>query len=186
MTIDVPRPPERIETARLVLRVPRPEDAPVMFRRWASDAEVTRFLSWLPHTELRQSELHIERVRGWWVGDESFVWFLETRSGGEVIGSVAARRSHGVNLGYVLARDEWGKGYMTEAVRAVAEWYLAHDTVHRVWATCDPENVGSARVLEKAGFELEGRLRRWEDRPNSPAPGPHDALCYSRVSMSVE
>lgn len=49
-----------------------------------------------------------------------------------------------------------------------------------MWATCDCDNVGSARVLEKLSFELEGTLRRWAVHPNI-SPEPRDSYCYSTV-----
>ena len=61
--------------------------------------------------------------------------------------------------------------------RAVA---LGLRPVRRVWATCDVENAGSIRVLEKAGLSLEGTLRRWAVRPNL-SPEPRDALVYSKI-----
>lgn len=182
--MDVPRPPETIETDRLILRVPVEADAPAMFARWSSDPEATRFLAWRPHADPGQATGHIERVRTAWASATSFTWFVDERASGEVRGSIAARPGeHGVDLGYVLAREAWGRGYMTEAVAAVTRWWLDAG-VHRVWATCDPENLASARVLEKAGFALEGRLRRWEWRPNVCADAPRDALCYGRVAES--
>ena len=69
---------------------------------------------------------------------------------------------------------------MTEVVRAVADWALAQPEVHRVWAVCDVDNLASARVLEKAGMECEGRLRRWFLHPNVSA-APRDCWCYARV-----
>ena len=62
----------------------------------------------------------------------------------------------------------------------VVDWWLKQDDVFRVWATCDVDNPASARVLEKAGFEFEGILRKWDEHPNV-APGRRDALCYSRA-----
>jgi RimJ/RimL family protein N-acetyltransferase len=69
---------------------------------------------------------------------------------------------------------------MAEAVDAVSTWFLSQSSVERVWATCDVENTASARVLEKAGFELEGTLRHWDVHPNLGG-GRRDALCYSRI-----
>ena len=69
---------------------------------------------------------------------------------------------------------------MGEAVDAVAAWFLSQPAVERVWATCDVENPSSARVLAKAGFELEGTLRRWDVHPNL-GEKRRDALCYSRI-----
>ena len=65
-------------------------------------------------------------------------------------------------------------------VEAVVPWWLSQPGTFRVWATTDVENRASARVLEKAGFELEGTLRRWDVHPNLSS-APRDALCYSRV-----
>lgn len=174
-------PPEIFETERLRLRGPRASDAETIFRRWTQDPEVTRYLVWRPHRSVTEAEAHIARCETGWRTGGPFVWLLEDRSSGVLVGSLAARPGdHGVNLGYLLARDAWGRGLMVEALRPVVEWWLGRPQVHRVWATCDPENRGSARVLEKAGFRLEGVLRRWEVHPNL-GPEPRDALCYGRV-----
>lgn len=174
-------PPEELETARLRLRPPDLVDAPAVFERWAQDPEITRYLTWLPHVELAESEAHIVRCIAGWQSGEEFVWLIETRAAGTLVGSIAARAGvHGVDLGYLLARDAWGKGYMVEAVNAVADWFLAQPDIYRVWAVCDTENTASARVLERAGFEFEGVLRRWAPHPGA-SDGPRAARCYSRV-----
>ena len=175
------RPPEEIATARLRLRVPVLADAPAIFERWTQDPDVTRYLVWTPHRNVEESESHIRRCQAGWESGESFTWLIETLAAPNLVGSIAARvQPHGINLGYLLARDAWGQGYMAEAVDAVAAWFLSQPTVERVWATCDVENVSSARVLTKAGFELEGTLRRWDAHPNL-GEKRRDALCYSRI-----
>jgi len=83
-------------------------------------------------------------------------------------------------MGYIIGREYWGRGYMTEVVRAVSDWVLAQPEIHRVWAMCDVDNLASARVMEKSGMEREGRLRRWTVHPNT-GPAPRDFWCYSRV-----
>jgi len=60
---------------------------------------------------------------------------------------------------YELRRDLWGGGYTTEAVRALLQFGFAGMGLHRVWAACHPDNVGSRRVMEKSGMTYEGRLR---------------------------
>ena len=72
---------------------------------------------------------------------------------------------------------------MVEAVRAVAGWYLEQGVVERVWATCDVANTASARVLEKAGFEFEGVLRRWDVHPGAGGQR-RDARSYSLTRES--
>ena len=67
---------------------------------------------------------------------------------------------------------------MTEAVRAVVSWAISEREVYRVWAVCDVENPASARVMEKAGMQEEGILRRWTMHPNS-SDEPRDCYCYA-------
>jgi RimJ/RimL family protein N-acetyltransferase len=69
---------------------------------------------------------------------------------------------------------------MTEAARVVVEWALSCPDVYRVWATCDVDNVASARLLEAVGMQREGVLRRWLVHPNV-GDAPRDALCYALV-----
>ena len=84
------------------------------------------------------------------------------------------------DLGYGLARQHWGHGYATEAVQAVVRWALSQEQFYRVWATCDVENLASARVLEKAGMQREGILRRFIIHPNISSE-PRDCYCYAVV-----
>jgi ribosomal-protein-alanine N-acetyltransferase len=62
-------------------------------------------------------------------------------------------------LAYSLSRRYWGKGLITEASRAALGWAFPTFSLNRVFATCDPRNVGSWRVLEKLGMRREGHLR---------------------------
>lgn len=174
-------PPETFTTRRLLIRRPRSDDAEALFRRWGTDAEVTRYLVWRPHTDVSESVAHIERCVDAWEDGSAYVWLLTDRETGELVGSVASRPSeHRVSLGYLVARDRWGRGYMTEALEPIVAWWLAQTEVHRVWAVCDVDNAASARVLEKAGFEREGVLRRWIVHPNVSAE-PRDVICFGRV-----
>jgi [ribosomal protein S5]-alanine N-acetyltransferase len=85
---------------------------------------------------------------------------------GVVVGNVGLRRqseaARVADLGYELAPERWGRGYATEAARAMLDWGFRELDLHRVWAHCLAENVASARVLEKLGMRGEGRLRRHE------------------------
>jgi RimJ/RimL family protein N-acetyltransferase len=74
-------------------------------------------------------------------------------------------------MGYLIAPAAQGRGYATEAAQALLDFGLTGGGLHRITATCDPENAASARVLEKIGMTREGRLRdhflirgAWRDR----------------------
>ena len=84
---------------------------------------------------------------------------------GHTVGSIALFRGSDVyqktaELGYWLAEDYWGKGVMTRAVKQICEEGFSRCDIVRVYAEPFAHNVPSRRVLEKAGFSLEGVMRR--------------------------
>ena len=176
------KPPATIATARLRLRSPVIEDAEAIFATYAQDAEVTRYLSFRPHQTPSDTREFLRRcAAGWAAADGPFTWIIILREDGRLAGAIDIRpQGSRVELGYVLGRAYWGRGLMTEVVGAVSDWALAQPDVHRVRAVCDVDNRASARVLEKAGMEREGRLRRWMSHPNV-CTTPRDCWCYARV-----
>ena len=83
---------------------------------------------------------------------------------GKVIGSIGAFRQTNIHnktaeLGYYIAEEYWGKGIMTEAVKQLCDYVFSHTDIIRIYAEPFSYNIGSCRVLEKAGFQYEGTLR---------------------------
>jgi [ribosomal protein S5]-alanine N-acetyltransferase len=175
------KPPSEIETDRLRLRPPRMEDAPAIFHGYAQDPEVSRFLVWSPHRSIVETEEFLARCVAKWADETAFPWALIKKSDGALIGMIELRvEGHKANVGYVLRQSAWGEGYATEAARWIVDWAINQDSIYRVWAVCDVENHPSARVLEKAGMQREGVLRRWMVHPNF-GDEPRASYCYSRV-----
>ena len=179
------RPPENFTTARLAARPPRVKDAEAVFASYAADPVVTRYLSWQPYGDVALVREFLRGVVRSWESDESrghFAWLLCRRDGTDTpIGSIGVNFDvHGALIGYVLGRAHWGQGLMTEAASYVAAWALAQPPLHRVWAICDTENPASARVMEKAGMQREGLLRRWHVCPTI-GPEPRDCLVYAKI-----
>lgn len=173
-------PPEIITTERLILRRPQPTDAAATYE-YASDPEVTRFMDWPTHTGPRESADFFERCAAGWDSGEEYAWVITVKPANRSIGTISVRlRGHTADFGYVLNRQFWRHGYATEAARAVVAWAEQLDSVHRIWATCDSENLASARVLEKVGLSREGTLRRAVIRPNL-SPIPRDAFMFAKV-----
>jgi len=171
--------PEYIETQRLILRPPRPEDASAMFNGWAQDTEVTRYLTWRPHTSLEQSQVIIAGAISAWKNETRFPYMITLKENGDVIGMIDPRiEGPRVGVGYVIGRAHWGKGYMPEATRTVIDWAFQQPTIHRVYATTDMENVPSQRVLEKVGMKCEGILRKYIIHPNI-SDIPRDSYMYA-------
>lgn len=173
--------PRELRTARLLLRVPRPEDAKQIFETYAQDPHVTRYLIWPPHRELAETERIMGEFIAAWETGERYPWVIRALDDDRLIGMIELRvQEFKADLGYVFARAEWGKGFATEALRAVVDAAFTDPAVYRVWAVCDLENPASARVMEKAGMTREGILRRFMRHGNAHAE-PCDVYCYAKV-----
>ncbi|MDE6029000.1 MAG: GNAT family N-acetyltransferase [Clostridiales bacterium] len=94
--------------------------------------------------------------------NSTFAFAIEIE--GKVVGSIAVFRQNNIHfktaeLGYYLAEEYWGKGIMTEAVKQVCKCVFDNSDIIRIYAEPFAHNIGSCRVLEKAGFQFEGLLR---------------------------
>jgi RimJ/RimL family protein N-acetyltransferase len=177
------RPPRTFGTSRLVGRVPRLDDAPAIFDAYASDPEVTRYLSWRPYDRVEPLTAFLaESMAHWEKGDGQHGWMLCLKGTDRPIGSIGVTLEPGgkAMFGYVLARKFWGRGLTAEALSYLVDWALAQPAVHRAWAFCDVENTASVRVMEKAGMLREGVLRRWHIAPNL-GPEPRDCVVCAKV-----
>jgi RimJ/RimL family protein N-acetyltransferase len=175
------KPPEIIETERLILRQPRMDDAAAIFVGWTQDPEVTRYLVWRPHQRLEQTEAFLSSCISAWQGEVRFPFMITLKETGEVTGMIDPRiEGHKMMIGYGAARAHWGKGYMTEALCAIIKWAFQQSGIYRVYATTDIENIGSRRVMEKAGMQCEGILRKYMVHPNI-SDVPRDCYMYAIV-----
>jgi [ribosomal protein S5]-alanine N-acetyltransferase len=173
------RPPEILESSRLRLRRLVEDDAEAVFAAYAQDPEVTKYLVWRRTGNLEDTRHALRSATEAWDEGKAFNWVVLRKKDDRLLGMVGVRvDGHKVELGYVLAREFWRQGYMTEAVRAVVSWAIKEEDVYRVWAVCDIENLASARVMEKAGMQREGILRRWSMHPNR-SEEPRDCYCYA-------
>jgi RimJ/RimL family protein N-acetyltransferase len=163
----VMNPPIPLITERLTLRPPTLDDAQPFFTSYSQDPDVTRYLTWRPHESIEHTTDFIRRCISRWEDESAYPYAITETASGKVVGIIEARvRGHQVELGYVLAQDVWGTGYATEAVSAIKNWALAQPEIWRIWAYVDVENIASGRVLQKAGLEPEGVLRRFAVHPN--------------------
>lgn len=156
-------------------------DAEAIFRQYAQDPEVTRYVSWRAHRDLEETREYLRMCLLAWDVGKAFHWVIEGADDKQVQGMIVARvDATKWELGYVLARKHWGRGYMTEALRGLIAWAMKENEIYRIWAVCDVDNGASARVMEKAGMQREGVLRRWSMHPNI-SPEPRDSFCYAIV-----
>jgi RimJ/RimL family protein N-acetyltransferase len=156
---------ERIQTARLRFRRLVPTDAEVLFSIF-SDFEVTRYLLSPPMTEMAQAEQSIRRKLEYYEGSEVFQLGVELKEDSSLLGTCTlfqlALESKRAEVGYVLARQHWGKGYMMEAATALIDTAFSKLDFNRLEADIDPRNAASAKLLERLGFKREGLLKERE------------------------
>ena len=157
-------------------------DAEPIFTRYSNDAEVTRYMGWPRHRSPDDTRLFLEFSETEWKDRGVGPYVIESREDGRLIGSTGleVETLFRAAAGYVLARSEWGRGYATEALRAMVG--LAPTLgLRRLHALCHPDHRASWRVLEKCGFEREALLRRHSVLPNLEPDEPSDVLCYVRL-----
>ncbi len=148
---------KELETERLRLRRVRREDAQRIFDYWASDPEVTRYLIWEPHRSIADTEA----ILGYWLAEyekpDTFRYGIELKESGALIGMIdVVHFTEGKPvIGYCSGRATWGQGYMTEALKAVCAMLFELGYGEILIQAVD-RNIGSNRVIQKAGFTFTG------------------------------
>lgn len=151
-----------IETPRCTLRAWRPEDAADVYA-YARSSRVGPMAGWKPHESLEESQKFVRMFQA-----EDETWALVHRQTGRVIGSIGlhkdSKRDLGPErarmLGYVLAEDFWGQGFMLECCNAVLDFAFRELNLELVSIFHFPWNRQSRRVIEKLGFSYEGTLHQ--------------------------
>ena len=112
------RPPEIIETQRLALRPPLVADAETIFTIYAQDVEVAKYMIWRPHKNIEETRDFMRRCISAWEDGSAYPWVITRKEDGRLIGMIESRvKGFSMDIGYVLARVYWGRGYMPEAAR---------------------------------------------------------------------
>jgi ribosomal-protein-alanine N-acetyltransferase len=146
-----------IETARLILREVRETDL-ADIQEYACDPEVVRYLPWGPNTP-EQTQQFLTAALG---NPPEYGFAIELKQETRLIGgcrlTVKDRTNSSGDIGYVLNRRYWGRGYMPEAARALLDFGFGELKLHRIWATCNVLNNASTRVMEKIGMRREAHL----------------------------
>ncbi|WJX54635.1 hypothetical protein P8452_40496 [Trifolium repens] len=154
---------ERIDLTEITLRTLLLSDLDDLMV-WTTDEKVAKFCSWEPYTSKDDGVKFIENI------PNKFLWCKAICLNDRAIGCVSLFsrepddicRNKSAELGYVLGSKYWGKGIVTYVVKQVVKVAFSELTnLERLEAFVDVENVGSQRVLEKAGFQKEGVLRKY-------------------------
>jgi len=170
---------EYLKSERVIMREIEKKDW-VDVHKYASQQLVCQYQPWGPNSE-EESEEFVKQV----IVDAKkkprsrFVFAIILKGNGNMIGAVELNIQDYTNkigeIGYIINPDYWGMRYATEAAKLVIEFSFNKFNLHRIYATCDPRNVASSKVLEKIGMTKEGRMR--EDLLMKD--GWRDSLLYS-------
>lgn len=152
----------KIETERLILRPISMFDAKDMFE-YASDPEVSKFLTWEPHKNLEETLNVLSKMTNTSENHKIFAIVLKEKK--KMIGTMDAilfgrcEEDKKAEIGYCISREYWNKGITTEALKAMIDFLFKEYNLHRIQAKHAVDNPASGRVMEKAGMQKEGILR---------------------------
>lgn len=174
-----------LATERLTLRRFMIEDAENMYYNWASEDEVTRFLTWPTHKSVQDSERVIDQWIKSYEDKKTYQWAIELNDLEQPIGSISAVKVDdeidAVEVGYCIGTKYWNKGYATEALAEVIRFFMNEVGASRVCARHDVANPNSGKVMAACGMDYEGTLRH-ADKNNS---GICDVAIYARVKSAA-
>jgi ribosomal-protein-alanine N-acetyltransferase len=130
---------------------------------YASDKEVSRFIGWSLMDTLNETREYIETMLKREADSTHLYASIVQKSTQEIIGTAMIfnfdQEANQAEIGYVFHRDHWGKGFGTECVALMSDFAFESLNLHKLHASVVDENIGSARILEKNGYLVEGNLR---------------------------
>ena len=154
-----------LETERLLLRPWKESDAEEAFAHWMHDPEVTKYLTWTPHTDVSFTHVLLRAWEKQSKASDCYHWAIVLKEGNILIGDVMVDHADGYqesgSVGYCLGKAWWGKGFMTEALSEVLRYCFEEVGFYRINGSHAAKNIGSSRVMEKCGLRYEGTRRKY-------------------------
>ena len=159
-----------LETDRLILRPFEMSDADEMFNGWASDPEVTKYLTWDTHKSIDETRYVLDMWIKEYEDPKRLNFAIVLKNESKLIGGidVVGYEEDIPVIGYNLSRKYWNRGYMTEACKCLID-YLFSVGYNKVRIDAMTENTGSNRVIKKCGGVFSGteeRPHKWNDDSN--------------------
>jgi ribosomal-protein-alanine N-acetyltransferase len=152
-----------METKQLILRKIEPEDAKDLFE-FLSDVSVNQYMIHNPFENIVQVQRLINGMQQCFESKQKIRWGIAKTGAKKIIGYCDYHVFDEANLigeiSFCLAKEHWGQGIMNEAIRAVVRFGFEKLQLNRIEARSMPQNIGSLKVLEKAGFQKEGLIRQ--------------------------
>lgn len=155
---------KRLETDRLLLRPFVIEDAEVMYRNWANDPEVTKFLTWPPHESVQVTKDLLADWISQYCNNDFYHWTIVLKEEGEEpVGSISVVLKEDeikmVHIGYCIGKRWWRQGITSEALARLVKFFFEEVGVNRIELKHDVNNPNSGKVMKKCGLQFEGTHR---------------------------
>ena len=153
----------RLESDILLLRRFVAGDSGAMFRNLYSNAEVMRFLPWETHMSIEQTEEHLAGYISGYEHAEFYAWAIVPKGQNEPIGFIDTAIDNAINavkVDYGIGKPWWHNGFTSSALFLLIRFFFEEVGANRIYATHDPRNPNSGRVMEKCGMKHEGTLRQ--------------------------
>lgn len=158
-----------LETDRLILRRFTLDDAMDMYRNWAFDPEVTKFLTWKAYESPETADTILKIWNENYAQPNFYQWAIELKEIGQPIGSISVVHMNdqveSAEIGYCIGRNWWHQGITSEALERVMGFLFDEVGLNRIEARHDVNNPNSGKVMEKCGMRFEG-IRRQSDWNN--------------------
>lgn len=144
----------KLQTERLILREITENDAEEMYKNWASDEGVSKYVRWSTHKNLEETREYIRCEQKRCENGECYNWGIVLKEKNELIGAIGAFPSEDnrLELGYNIAKNHWNNGYTTEALKRVLKYLINNEGVYRFRCAHAVLNPASGAVMSKAGF----------------------------------
>ncbi len=141
-------------TERMILRRYRPEDADDLHHYLGTDPAMSEYSGWNPYATLELAQETVGRFIDSYDDEHSYSWVMDID--GVIVGTIGAYdyKDDQIEVGFSVVKGWQGRGLATEALKKVLEYLTENEGISCVTAWCAAENIGSQKVLEKAGMQL--------------------------------
>lgn len=153
-----------INTERLTLRRFRADDAPHMFKNWANDKDVCKYMRWEPHADILETEKTISDWLTLYEKNNFYLWTITLNPSNIPIGSIGLfcinENDECYEVGYCIGKNHWNNGYVSEALKSIIKFGFESVGINRIEAYHSVKNPASGKVMEKCYMAFEGFARQ--------------------------
>lgn len=154
---------KNLETERIILRKIGVKDAQLMYDNWASDNDVSKYVTWCTHKDVNETSELLKNWESEYTKLNCYRWCIVSKENDEPIGTIDVCKSNDnlemAEIGYCMSKRYWNKGIMTECANRIIQFLFEEVGYKRIQATHALENPASGRVMQKIGMKYEGIIR---------------------------